>query len=83
MHYDDDNPDLAKYLQMDEREKDLAIERAILRLQKRVHELLYYMDSLKKIKDTGKAGLGQRPGEMKNSALFSSDSPAKRLPPAE
>jgi hypothetical protein len=42
---------LEKYLQMDEKEKDVEIQKAVARLQKRIQEILYILE-----KDTPGAG---------------------------
>lgn len=42
---------LEKYLQMDEKEKDAEIQKAVARLQKRIQEILYILE-----KDTPSAG---------------------------
>ncbi len=40
-----DSPSVEDYLRMDEDEKDIAIQRAVIRLQTRIHEILYLMES--------------------------------------
>jgi hypothetical protein len=35
---------LEKYLQMDEKEKDVEIQKAVVRLQKRIQEILYILE---------------------------------------
>jgi hypothetical protein len=41
----DDSPGVEDYLCMDEEEKDVAIQKAVIRLQTRIHEILYLMES--------------------------------------
>ncbi len=41
----DDSPSVEDYLRMDEEEKDVAIQKAVIRLQTRIHEILYLMES--------------------------------------
>jgi hypothetical protein len=41
----DDSPSIEDYLRMDEEEKDVAIQKAVIRLQTRIHEILYLMES--------------------------------------
>jgi hypothetical protein len=41
----DDSPSVEDYLSMNEDEKDIAIQRAVIRLQTRIHEILYLMES--------------------------------------
>ncbi len=41
----DDSPSVEEYLCMDEAEKDVAIQKAVIRLQTRIHEILYLMES--------------------------------------
>ncbi len=36
---------LEKYLRMNEREKDLEIQKAVSRLQKRIQEILYFIET--------------------------------------
>jgi hypothetical protein len=45
-----DSPSVEDYLRMDEEEKDVAIQRAVMRLQTRIHEILYLMESGIKMK---------------------------------
>lgn len=45
-----DSPSVEDYLRMDEEEKDIAIQRAVIRLQTRIHEILYLMESETKTK---------------------------------
>jgi len=40
-----DSPSVEDYLRMDEDEKDVAIQKAVIRLQTRIHEILYLMES--------------------------------------
>jgi hypothetical protein len=40
-----DRPSVEDYLRLDENEKDIAIEKAVIRLQTRIHEILYLMES--------------------------------------
>ena len=40
-----DGPSVEDYLRMDEDEKDVAIQKAVIRLQTRIHEILYLMES--------------------------------------
>jgi hypothetical protein len=39
------SPSVEDYLRMDEDEKDVAIQKAVIRLQTRIHEILYLMES--------------------------------------
>lgn len=41
----DGSPSAEDYLSMDEDEKDVAIQKAVIRLQTRIHEILYLMES--------------------------------------
>lgn len=45
-----DCPSVDEYLAMSEEEKDYAIQNAIIRLQTRVQEILYLMESHMKVK---------------------------------
>lgn len=55
MDFDDDDktslqqlnsaPSVERYLNMDDKEKDLEIQKAVFRLQKRINEILYLMES--------------------------------------
>ncbi len=38
---------LERYLQMDEKEKDVEIQKAVVRLQKRIQEILYFFETEK------------------------------------
>ena len=40
-----DRPSVEDYLRLDENEKDIAIEKAVIRLQTRIQEILYLMES--------------------------------------
>jgi hypothetical protein len=40
-----DGVSVEDYLRMDEDEKDVAIQKAVIRLQTRIHEILYLMES--------------------------------------
>jgi hypothetical protein len=40
-----DGVSVEDYLRMDEDEKDIAIQKAVIRLQTRIHEILYLMES--------------------------------------
>lgn len=40
-----DCPSIDEYMKMDEEEKDAAIQRAVIRLQSRIQQILYLMDS--------------------------------------
>ncbi len=42
---DDHKTSLERYLLMNEKEKDAEIERAVVRLQKRIQEILYLLGS--------------------------------------
>ncbi len=46
----DDSPSVEDYQRMDEDEKDVAIQKAVIRLQTRIHEILYLMESEMKTK---------------------------------
>lgn len=42
---DKDRPSVEDYMRMDEKEKDVAIQRAVVRLQNRIAEILYLLES--------------------------------------
>ena len=44
-HDTSDCPSIDEYMMMDEEEKDAAIQRAVIRLQSRIQQILYLMDS--------------------------------------
>lgn len=44
---DDRRTSLERYLLMNEKEKDAEIQKAIARLQKRIHEILYMLETEK------------------------------------
>ncbi len=46
----EDRPSVEEYLRMDERDKDIAIQKAVIRLQTRIQEILYLMDTEMKTK---------------------------------
>jgi hypothetical protein len=54
------SPSVEDYLNMDEDEKDVAIQKAVIRLQTRIHEILYLMES------EIKANKGKHKKESKN-----------------
>ena len=49
-HNDDDSPSVEEYLRMNERDKDIAVQRAVIRLQTRIQEILYLMENEMKTK---------------------------------
>ena len=44
-HTDDKGTNLEKYLRMNETEKDTEIQKAVVRLQKRIQEILYVLET--------------------------------------
>ncbi len=46
-------PDEKEYSRMDEKEKDISIQKALLRLQNRIYEILYLMEAEMKDKIVG------------------------------
>lgn len=46
----DDGPSVEEYLRMNERDKDIAVQRAVIRLQTRIQEILYLMENEMKTK---------------------------------
>ncbi len=44
-HWDEIGTSLEKYLLMNEQEKDIEIQKAVVRLQKRIHEILYLLET--------------------------------------
>jgi len=44
-HRNERGTSLEKYLLMDEKEKDLEIQKAVTRLQKRIQEILYLLET--------------------------------------
>ncbi len=44
-HWDEIGTSLEKYLLMNEQEKDVEIQKAVMRLQKRIHEILYLLET--------------------------------------
>lgn len=44
-HKDKSSASLEKYLLMDEREKDIEVQNAVNRLQKRIQEILYLLET--------------------------------------
>ncbi len=44
-HWDEIGTSLEKYLLMNEQEKDVEIQKAVVRLQKRIHEILYLLET--------------------------------------
>ena len=40
-----DRPSVEEYLRMGEEEKDVAIQKAVIRLQSRIQQILYHMDA--------------------------------------
>jgi len=44
-HRSENGASLERYLLMDEKEKDLEIQKAVARLQKRIQEILYLLDT--------------------------------------
>lgn len=57
---DDRGTSLERYLLMNEKEKDAEIQKAVFRLQKRIQEILYLMETEKPHYPTG-----QKPGKKK------------------
>ncbi len=49
-HNEDDGPNVEEYLRMNERDKDIAVQRAVIRLQTRIQEILYLMENEMKTK---------------------------------
>jgi hypothetical protein len=45
MQGDERGTSLEKYLLMDEKEKDIEIQKAVARLQKRIQEILYLLET--------------------------------------
>ncbi|OGW52968.1 MAG: hypothetical protein A2Z46_05550 [Nitrospirae bacterium RBG_19FT_COMBO_55_12] len=58
-----DSPSVEDYLRMDEDEKDVAIQKAVLRLQTRIHEILYLMESEIKSKKIAHKKEGKKDGK--------------------
>jgi len=58
-----DSPSVEDYLRMDEDEKDVAIQKAVLRLQTRIHEILYLMESEIKNKKIAHKKEGKKDGK--------------------
>jgi hypothetical protein len=48
--HNDDGPSVEEYLRMNERDKDIAVQRAVIRLQTRIQEILYLMENEMKTK---------------------------------
>ncbi len=58
-----DTPSVEDYLRMDEDEKDVAIQKAVIRLQTRIHEILYLMESEIKSKENAHKKHGKKDGK--------------------
>lgn len=58
-----DRPSIEDYLRMDEDEKDVAIQKAVIRLQTRIHEILYLMESEIKSKKIAHKKEGKKDGK--------------------
>ncbi|HLE39914.1 MAG TPA: hypothetical protein VI956_00260 [Nitrospirota bacterium] len=58
-----DGPSVEEYLRLDENEKDIAIEKAVIRLQTRIHEILYLMEAEIKEKKIAHKKEGKKGGK--------------------
>ena len=58
-HTDDKGTNLEKYLRMNEHEKDTEIQKAVVRLQKRIQEILYVLET------DGSPAVGTESGKKK------------------
>jgi hypothetical protein len=57
-----DSPSVEEYLRMDETEKEISIQKAVIRLQTRIQEILYLMESEIKSKQITHKKEGEKDG---------------------